>query len=64
VFDARTFAGNVLITSKQNGGQARSAGITPLGRYGATSSVNVIRQTGFDHFIVRRIYVGFVKKIE
>ena len=164
VFDARTFAGNVLTTSKRNGGQARSAGITgsldwtpgaklrlgvdggayrvalatpdvgapvrqhgvagylnaraaysaghddvaldahgqsagitPLGRYGATSSVNVtwkhalsqslsltvnandlfdgslrayrtdtgtFRRTGFDHFVVRRIYVGFVKKIE
>jgi outer membrane receptor protein involved in Fe transport len=164
VFDARTFAENVLITSKQNGGQARSAGITgsldwtpgtavrlgvdggayrvmldtpdvagpvrqdgvsgyvnlraayssghddvsldahgqsagitPLGRFGATSSVNVtwkhalsrtlsltvnandlfdgslrtyqtdtrtFRQTGFDHFVVRRVYVGFVKKIE
>jgi hypothetical protein len=164
VFDARTFAGNVLITSKRNGGQARSAGITgsldwtpapavrlgvdggayrvvldtpdvagpvrqdrvsgylnlraaygtgpddvsldahgqsagitPLGRHGATSSVNVtwkhaldktlsltvnandvfdgslrtyrtdartFRQTGFDHFVVRRIYVGIVKKIE
>jgi outer membrane receptor protein involved in Fe transport len=164
VFDARTFAGNVLVTSKRNGGQARSAGvtgsldwtpvaplrlgldggayrvaldtpdvagpvrqdgvsgylnvraaysaghddvaldahgqsagITPLGRYGATSSVNLawkhalsrtlsltvnandlfdgslrayrtdtamFRQTGFDHFVVRRIYVGFVQKIE
>jgi outer membrane receptor protein involved in Fe transport len=164
VFDARTLADAVLITSKQNGGQARSAGITgslnwtpaaavrlgvdggayrvmldtpdvaghvhqdgvsgylnlraayssghdevsldahgqsagitPLGRYGATSSVNVtwkhavsrtlsltvnandlfdgslrtyrtdtstFRQTGFDHFVVRRVYVGFVKKIE
>jgi len=28
VFDARTFADNMLITSKQNGGQARSVGIT------------------------------------
>jgi outer membrane receptor protein involved in Fe transport len=164
VFDARTFADNVLITSKRNGGQARSAGITgsldwtpvaqlrlsvdggayrvaldtpdvagpvrqdgasgylnvraaysagrddvaldahgqsagitPLGRYGATSSVNVtwkhalsetlsltvnandlfdgslhayrtdtetFRQTGFDHFVVRRVYAGFVEKIE
>jgi len=164
VFNARTFAGNVLITSKQNGGQARSAGITgsldwtpvaqlrlgadggayrvaldtpdvtgpvrqdgmsgylnvrvaysaghddvsldahgqsagitPLGRFGPTSGVNLtwkhalsktlgltvnandlfdgssrayrtdtgtFRQTGFDHFVVRRIYVGFVKKIE
>ena len=75
----------------------QSAGITPLGRYGATSSVNVawrhvlgktlsltvnandvfdgslrayrtdastFRQTGFDHFVVRRIYVGFVEKFE
>lgn len=74
----------------------RSAGITPLGRFGPTSNVNLtwkhafgktpgltvdandavdgslrtyrtvtrtLRQTGFDHFIVRRIYVGFVKKI-
>jgi hypothetical protein len=76
---------------------AQSAGITPLGRYGATSSVNLtwkrlltktlsltvnandifdgsrrtystdastFRQAGFDHFVARRIYVGFVKKIE
>ncbi|WP_217907097.1 TonB-dependent receptor [Massilia sp. BJB1822] len=164
VTDARSFADNVLVTSKQNGGQARSAGvsasldwtpdarlrlgvdggayrvvlfspdlsslvrqsgvssylnfraaykvgsddvsldahsqsagITPLGRYGATSSVNLswkrqlsktlsltvnandifdgsrrsyrtdastFRQVGFDHFVARRIYVGFVKKIE
>jgi outer membrane receptor protein involved in Fe transport len=164
VIDTRSFADNVLITSKQNGGQARSAGITgsldwtpdaklhfgvdggiyrvmldtpdlagpvrqdgisgyiklraaysaahddvsldahgqsrritPLGRYGATSSVNLtwkhhlsktlsltvnandivdgslrnyrtdtstFRQTGFDHFVARRIYVGFVKQIE
>ena len=28
VFDARTFTGNVLVTSKRNGGHARSAGIT------------------------------------
>ena len=156
VTDARSFADNVLITSRQNGGRARtggvtgslawnaalklgvdggvyqvtldtpdlggmvrqrgvsayvnlraaygglsldahfqSAGITPLGRYGATSSVNLtwkhavsqtlsltinandifdgskrtystnastFRQTGFDHFIARRIYVGLVKK--
>jgi outer membrane receptor protein involved in Fe transport len=75
----------------------QSAGITPLGRYGATSSLNLtwkhqltrtlswtvnandmfdgskrtyrtdtstFRQTGFDHFVARRFYVGFVKKIE
>jgi hypothetical protein len=75
----------------------QSAGITPLGRFGPTSGVNLtwkhalsktlgltvnandlfdgssrayrtdtgtFRQTGFDHFVVRRIYVGFVKKIE
>jgi outer membrane receptor protein involved in Fe transport len=164
VTDARSFGDNVLITSKQNGGRARSAGITgsfdwrpdaklhlgvdggiyevllytpdlpglvrqngvsgyvnlkagysigpddvsldtngqsaeitPLGRYGATSSVNLtwkhaltttlsltanandifdgskrtyrtdtgtFRQTGFDHFVAQRIYVGFVKKID
>ncbi|WP_198115120.1 TonB-dependent receptor [Massilia rhizosphaerae] len=163
VFDARSFADNVLVTSKRNGGQARSAGvtgsfdwtpsatlrlgvdgganrvtldtpdvggtvrrdgvagyanfrasygnghddvaldahaqsaiITPFGRQGATSSVNLtwkhalgktlsltvnandifdgsrrtyrtdtgtFRQVGFDHFVARRIYVGFVKKI-
>jgi outer membrane receptor protein involved in Fe transport len=163
VLDARSFTDNVLVTSKQNGGQARSsgitgaldwtpdaklhlgidasaycvvlytpetyglvhqrgisgyvnlraayqagqddlsldahgqsAGITPLGRYGATSSLNLIwkhqldktlsltlnandvfdgsrrtyrtdtstfRQAGFDHFVARRIYLGFVKKI-
>jgi outer membrane receptor protein involved in Fe transport len=162
VFDERSFADKVLITSKQNGGRARSAGITgsldwtpdaalrlgvdggayrvmlatpdlsglvrqddiagyinlraaysvgaddlsldahgqsssitPLGRYGATSSVNLawkhalnktlsltvnasdifdgsrrsyrtdtstFRQAGFDHFVARRVYVGFVKK--
>jgi outer membrane receptor protein involved in Fe transport len=156
VTDARSFADSVLITSRQNGGRARSAGITgsldwngplklgadggvyqvrlempdlnamvrqngvsayvnlraaygglsldahlqsagitPLGRYGATSSVNLawkhtvdktlsltvnandifdgskrtyrtdastFRQTGFDHFIARRLYVGLVKK--
>lgn len=158
VVDARSFADNVLITSRQNGGRAQSsgitgslewkpdgqlklgtdggiyyvmldtpdlaamvrqngisayvnvraayadlsldahmqsAGITPLGRYGATSSVNLVwkhaidktlsltvnandifdgskrtystdastfRQRGFDHFVARRIYVGFVKK--
>jgi len=28
VFDARTFEDNVLVTSKQNGGEARSAGVT------------------------------------
>jgi len=164
VTDARSFSDNVLITSKQNGGQARStgitssldwtpdtklhlgvdggayrvlldtpdltgpvrqdgvsgylnlraaysigqndvsldahrqsAGITPLGRYGATSSLNLtwkrqltktlgltvnandifdgskrtystetstFRQAGFDHFVARRLYVGFVKKFE
>jgi hypothetical protein len=163
VFDAHTFADDVLVASKRNGGQARSAGatgsldwtpsatlrlgadggayrvalatpdlagtvrqhgvsgyvnlrasygsghddvaldahaqsaiITPLGRQGATSSVNLawkhalgktlsltvnandifdgsrrtyrtdtgtFRQAGFDHFVARRIYVGFVKKI-
>jgi len=162
VFDERSFADTVLVTSKQNGGRARSAGITgsldwtpdaqlrlgvdggayrvvletpdlsrlvrqddiagyvsfraaysagaddlsldaqgqssgitPLGRYGATSSVNLtwkhavsktlsltvnasdifdgsrrsyrtdastFRQAGFDHFVARRVYVGFVKK--
>jgi outer membrane receptor protein involved in Fe transport len=164
VADAREFDDNILVTSKQNGGQARSAGvtgsvdwtpdaklklsmdagayrvmlqtpdlgglvrqhgtaghlniraaysvghddfsidthgqtsaITPLGRNGATSSVNLTwkrqlsrtlsvtvnatdifdgskrtyrtdantyRQAGFDHFVARRIYVGFVKKLE
>ena len=164
VTDARTFADNVIVTSKQNGGQARSAGltgsvnwtpdaklqlgmdggvyrvtldtpdlsgpvrqndiagyvnlraayslgqddvsldahgqsagITPFGRFGATSRVNLtwkhamtrtlsltvnandifdgsrrgyttdtstFRQTGFDHFVARRIYVGLVKKFE
>ena len=164
VTDARSYADNVLITSKQNGGRARSAGIsgsvdwapnaklhlgldasvyrvvlytpdlpglvrqegnsgymnlraaysagandvvldahgqsagiTALGRYGATSSLNLtwkrtlsktlsltvnasdlldgskrsyqtntstFRQAGFDHFVARRVYVGFVKKIE
>jgi outer membrane receptor protein involved in Fe transport len=163
VTDARGFVDNVLITSKQNGGRARStgvtgslewtpnttlrfgvdggayrvrldtpdlpgpvrqqgvsgyanlraaysgehddvsldahlqsSGITPLGRYGATSSVNLtwkrqltktlsltvnandifdgakrtyrtdastFRQSGFDHFIARRVYLGLVKKI-
>jgi outer membrane receptor protein involved in Fe transport len=158
VVDARSFADNVLVTSRQNGGRAQStgitgsldwkpngqlklgadggvyyvmldtpdlaamvrkndvsgyvnvraayadlsldahmqsAGITPLGRYGATSSVNLVwkhaidktlsltvnandifdgskrtystdastfRQRGFDHFVARRMYVGFVKK--
>lgn len=75
----------------------QSAGISPLGRFGATSSVNLtwkhaitstlsltvnandildggrrtattdtstFRQTGFDHFVARRLYVGLVKKIE
>jgi outer membrane receptor protein involved in Fe transport len=164
VTDARSFADNVLVTSKQNGGLARSAGITgsldwtpdsrlrlgmdggaycvmlytpdlpglvrqdgvsgyanfraaysvgdddlsldahgqsagitPLGRYGATSSVSLawkhrlsktlsltvnandvfdgsrrtyrtdtstFRRAGFDHFVARRIYLGFVQKIE
>ncbi|MCE3606361.1 TonB-dependent receptor [Massilia sp. P8910] len=164
VADARSFADNVLVTSKRNGGQARSAGITgsvawtldaalrvsmdggayrvalstpdlygtvrqddlsgyvnfsvaydagadnlsldahgqasgitPLGRHGATSSVNLtwkrqlsktlsftvnasdifdgskrsyrtdastFRQTGFDHFVARRLYLGLVKKLE
>ncbi|NHZ91842.1 TonB-dependent receptor [Massilia sp. CCM 8733] len=164
VADARSFADKVLVTSKQNGGQARSAGltgsldwmpdaalrfgvdggmyrvalstpdlygqvrqadmagymnlrasysagpdnlsldahiqsaaITPLGRHGSTSNVNLswkrqlsktltftvnasdifdgskrsyrtdastFRQAGFDHFVARRMYVGFVKKLE
>lgn len=75
----------------------QSAGITPLGRYGATSSLNLtwkhhldktlsltvnasdifdgskrtyrtdtstFRQAGFDHFVARRVYAGFVKKIK
>jgi outer membrane receptor protein involved in Fe transport len=75
----------------------QSAGITPLGRYGPTSSVNLawkhplsrtlsltvnandlfdgsrrgyavdastFHQAGFDHFVVQRVYVGLVKKIE
>jgi len=75
----------------------QSAGLTALGRYGATSNVNLtwkhpltrtlsltvnandvfdgskrsystdtstFHQSGFDHFVARRIYVGFVKKIE
>ncbi|MBY0572816.1 MAG: TonB-dependent receptor, partial [Undibacterium sp.] len=162
VIDARTFIDQVLVTSKQNGGQAssigatgsldwrpdaslqlgidlgvyqvtldtpdldrlrhevgvsgylnlrakysvgsddisldahgRSSGITPLGQYGATSNVNLtwrrqfsktlsltinandifdgskrnysthtstFHQNGFDHFVARRVYVGFVKK--
>jgi outer membrane receptor protein involved in Fe transport len=164
VFDARSIADDVIVTSKQNGGQARSIGvtgsldwtvdarlrlgcdggayrtmlqtpdladlvrqaglagylnlrasysagaddvsldahgqsstITPLGRDGATSSVNLgwkrklsralsltvnannifdgsrriyrtqastFRQTGFEHVVARRVFVGFVKKIE
>ncbi|MET0856580.1 MAG: TonB-dependent receptor [Telluria sp.] len=164
VTDARSFADNVIITSKTNGGQARSAGMTgaldwkpdaklrfgidggvyrvmldspdlgvlvrqsgisgyvnlsaecsfgnsdvsvdahglsagisPLGRYGSTSSVNLswkhkfsktlsftlnandmfdgsrrtyqtdtqtFRLHGYDHFVARRISVGFVKKFE
>lgn len=76
---------------------ALSAGITPLGRVGASNNVNLswkhqwsktlsltlnandifdgskrsyvtststFRQGGFDHFVARRIYVGFVKKLE
>lgn len=76
-------------------GQSRE--ITPLGRYGPTSSVNLswkhplsktlsltvnandifdgsqrsyatdtltFRQTGYEHFVAQRVYVGFVKKIE
>lgn len=76
---------------------AQSAGITPLGRHGPTSSVNVtwkhaldrtlsltvnandvfdgslrtyrtdtgtFHQAGFDRFVARRVYVGFVKTIE
>lgn len=164
VTDARGFADSVLITSKQNGGQARSAGvtgsldwtinpkvklgmdggayqvllhtpdlarlvrqdgiagylnvraaysganenvsldahmqssaITPLGRAGATSNVNLgwkhqldkglsltvnlndifdggkrtyrtdastFRQAGSDHIVGRRVYVGFIKRID
>lgn len=76
-------------------GQSRE--ITPLGRYGATSSVNLswthpldktlsltvnandifdgskrsyatdtaaFRQSGYDHFVAQRVYVGLVKKFE
>ncbi len=76
---------------------AQSAGITPLGSFGKTSSVNLswnhqlstslnfivnandifdgskrsyktytstFRQSGFDHVIARRIYLGLVKKFE
>lgn len=164
VTDARSFADNMLITSRQNGGQARSAGvtgsldwtpraslrlgvdggayrvmlatpdldllvrqagvvryvnaratwttgpdhvaldahgqsatITPLGRTGAASSVNVtwkrqlsrtlsltvnandifdgsrrtyatdtrtFRQSGYDHFVARRLYLGLVRKLD
>ncbi len=75
----------------------QSASITPLGRSGATSSLNLawkrqfsktlsltvnandildgsqrsyrteastLRQTGFDHFVARRVYIGLVRKIE
>ena len=75
----------------------QSSGITPLGHFGATSSVNLswkhklsktlslnvnandildgskrsyrtatstFDQSGFDHFVARRVYVGLVKKIE
>jgi hypothetical protein len=77
--------------------QVQAAAITPLGRRGATSSVNLawkraltrtlsltvnagdifdgskrtyrtdtatFRQAGFDHFVARRVYIGFVQKIE
>jgi hypothetical protein len=164
VFDAHSLAGDVLVTSKQNGGQARSAGVTgsvdwtpstslrlgvdggayrvmldtpdaagterqdgiagylnlraayslahddvaldahaqsaglvPLGRIGPTSSVNVtwkhafdkklgltvnandifdgskrtyrtdtrtFHQSGFDHFVARRVWIGLVRKFE
>lgn len=164
VVDARSNVGDVLVTSKQNGGLARSTGITgsldwtpapalrlgmdgsvyrialstpdaaalvrqhgtsgylnfraaytagqdhvsldahvqasaitPLGRNGSTSNVNLtwkraltgsldltvnasdlfdgskrtyrtgtatFRQAGFDHFVARRVYLGFVQKIE
>jgi outer membrane receptor protein involved in Fe transport len=93
-----------LRTSYSNGGDdltldahSQSAGIAPLGRYGATSNVNLtwkhqfdktvsltvnandmfdgsrrsystntstFRQTGFDHFVARRVYVGLVKKFK
>jgi outer membrane receptor protein involved in Fe transport len=76
---------------------AQSSSITPLGREGATSSVNLgfkhklgktlslsinandifdgsrrsyrtyastFRQNGFDHFVARRLYVGFVQKFQ
>ena len=75
----------------------QSGGVNPLGRFGATSSVNAtwkhklnkslaltvnandifdgsrrtystttatFRQTGFDHFVARRLYVGLVKKFD
>jgi len=164
VTDARTFIDDVLVTSKQNGGQARlagvtaslewnpgerwrlgmdggayqvvlttpdtfevvhqsgvsgylnlrvayhagpddlsldahaqSAGIAPLGRFGVTNNVNLtwkhqlnktlsltvnandifdgskrtysteadtFRRSGFDHFVARRLYVGFTKKLD
>jgi len=164
VFDAHSLAGDVLVTSKQNGGQARSAGLTgsidwtpvtglrlgvdggayrvmldtpdaagpvhqegvagylnvraalslahddvaldahaqsaglvPLGRIGPASSVNLtwkhafdrklgltvnandifdgskrtyrtdtptFRQSGFDHFVARRVWIGLVRKFE
>ena len=164
VTDARSFADNVIVTGKQNGGRAASAGVTgsldwtldatlklgidggvyrvmldtpdltglvhqngnagyvnfraaysagandlaldahgqssgvtPLGSYGATSNVNLswkrtlsktlsltvnandifdgskrsyrtdtstFRQSGFDHFVARRLYVGLVKKLK
>jgi len=28
------------------------------------TSTSTFRQGGFDHFVARRIYVGFVKKLE
>jgi hypothetical protein len=78
----------------------QSRGITPLGRHGATSNVNLawkrrlsstlsltvnandlldgsrrsyrsyrsdsgaFRQAGFEHVVVRRLYIGLVKKLE
>jgi outer membrane receptor protein involved in Fe transport len=98
-------AGNVDLRAAYSVGQddvsldahGQSAGITPLGRHGPTSNVNLtwkhrltktlsltvnasdifdgsrrtyrtdtstFRQVGFDHFVARRFYVGFVKKIE
>ncbi|MFZ6722514.1 TonB-dependent receptor [Undibacterium sp. Ji49W] len=92
-FRATYSSGQDKVSLDANG---QAAGITPLGRYGATSSVNLswkhelsktlsltvnandifdgskrsyrtdastFRQVGFDHFVTRRIYVGFVKKL-